>query len=242
MILRTSHNFLGNKKFSTLLKTLKNRYLKRHVQIPLVHHLTMLFQTMLQHYLTQHPMLQHLLQQNMEHLILPTKFYPSQSHGNHHLKCKKNHPIDEVIGGLNDGRRTRENQRINYREILSLVCYTPQFEPKNVKKALSDEYWVDAIQEELEQFVRNDVRTLVPRPRDSNVIGTKWIFKNKTDEFGNITRNKARLVALGYTQVEGIDFDETFAPVARLESIRLLVGIACLLGFKLYQMDVKSAF
>ena len=68
--------------------------------------------------------------------------------------------------------------------------------------------------------------TLVPRPSELNVIGTKWIFKNKTDEHGTIIRNKARLVAQGYTQVEGIDFDETFAPVARLESVRLLLSLA----------------
>ena len=98
------------------------------------------------------------------------------------------------------------------------------------------------MQEELEQFERNDVWTLVPRPEEINVIGTKWIFKNKSDEFGNVVRNKARLVAQGYTQVEGIDFDETFAPVARLESIRLLLAVACCLKVKLYQMDVKSAF
>ena len=74
------------------------------------------------------------------------------------------------------------------------------------------------------------------------MIGTKWIFKNKSDEFDTITRNKARLVAQGYTQIEGINFDETFAPVARLESVRILLAIACHLGFRLYQMDVKSAF
>ena len=83
---------------------------------------------------------------------------------------------------------------------------------------------------------------LVPRLSNSNVIGTKWIFKNKTNELGNITRNKARLVAQGYTQVEGVDFDETFAPATRLESIRLLLSIAYLMGFKLFQMDVKNAF
>ncbi|RDD63978.1 hypothetical protein DU478_22630, partial [Thalassococcus profundi] len=76
------------------------------------------------------------------------------------------------------------------------------------------------MQEELNQFVRNDVWYLVPRPKDKNVIGTKWIFKNKSDEHGNIIRNKARLVPQGYTQIEGIDYDETFTPVARLESIR----------------------
>ena len=98
------------------------------------------------------------------------------------------------------------------------------------------------MQEELEQFVRNDVWFLVSRPKDTNVIGTKWVFKNKTDTAGNITRNKARLVAQGYTQIEGIDFDETFAPVARIESIRLLLAVACILNVKLYQMDVKSVF
>ena len=83
---------------------------------------------------------------------------------------------------------------------------------------------------------------LVPIPSHTNVIGTKWIFNNKIDEFGNIVRNKARLVAQGYTQIEGVDFDETFALVARLESIHLLFAVACLIGFKLFQMDVKSAF
>ncbi|KAK6119491.1 hypothetical protein DH2020_046768 [Rehmannia glutinosa] len=98
------------------------------------------------------------------------------------------------------------------------------------------------MQLELEQFERNNVWDLVPRPENSNVIGTKWIFKNETDELGNITRNKARLVAQWYTQVEGVDFDETFAPVARLESIRLILAFACVLKIKLFQMDVKSAF
>ena len=96
--------------------------------------------------------------------------------------------------------------------------------------------------EELHQFVWNDVWEIVPRPKGVNVIGTKWIFKNKSDEHGTVIRNKSRLVAQGYTQVEEIDFDETFAPVARLESIRILLAIASHLNFKLYQMDVKSTF
>ena len=83
---------------------------------------------------------------------------------------------------------------------------------------------------------------LVPRPIHTNAIGTKWMFKNKTDEFGNMVRNKSRLVAQGYTQIEGVDFDETFAPVARIESIRLIFAVACLIGFKLFQMDVMSDF
>ncbi|CAM8913986.1 unnamed protein product [Rhodiola kirilowii] len=97
------------------------------------------------------------------------------------------------------------------------------------------------MQEELRKFKQNDVWDLVPRPDGLNVFGTKGIFKNKFDEKGNITRNKARLVAQGYTQIEGVDFDETFAPVTRLEVIRLLLALACHLKFTLFQMDVKSA-
>ena len=83
---------------------------------------------------------------------------------------------------------------------------------------------------------------MVPRPKDTHVIGTRWIFKNKTDENDEIVRNKSRLEAQGYTQVEGIDFDESFTPVARLESIQILLSIACIINFKLYQMGMKSAF
>ncbi|KAK1627194.1 hypothetical protein QYE76_001509 [Lolium multiflorum] len=109
--------------------------------------------------------------------------------------------------------------------------------------ALEDPDWVMAMHEELNNFKRNDVWTLVERPDHCrNVIGTKWVFKNKQDEHGIVVRNKARLVAQGYSQVEGVDYGETFAPVARLESIRILLAYAAHHGFKLQQMDVKSAF
>jgi hypothetical protein len=97
------------------------------------------------------------------------------------------------------------------------------------------------MQEELNNFTRNEVWHLVPRP-NQNVVGTKWVFRNKQDEHGVVTRNKARLVAKGYSQVEGLDFSETYAPVARLELIRILLAYATYHGFELYQMDVKSAF
>ncbi|GJS45803.1 retrovirus-related pol polyprotein from transposon TNT 1-94 [Tanacetum coccineum] len=115
-------------------------------------------------------------------------------------------------------------------------------EPKNVNEALGDESWIVAMQEELNQFVANDVWELVPQPRNMTIIGTKWVFRNKLDENGIVSRNKARLVAQGYNQQEGIDYDETYASVARLESIRILLAYACALDFKLFQMDVKSAF
>jgi hypothetical protein len=96
--------------------------------------------------------------------------------------------------------------------------------------------------EESENFERNQVWTLVEPPRDVNVIGTKWVFKNKQGEDGEIVRNKARLVAEGFSQVEGLDFGETFAPIACLEAIRILLAFVASKGFKLYQMDVKSSF
>jgi hypothetical protein len=110
-----------------------------------------------------------------------------------------------------------------------------------VEDTLRDPDWVLAMQEELNNFIRNEVWHLVPRP-NQNVVGIKWVFRNKQDEHGVVTRNKAWLVAKGYSQVEGLDFDETYAPVARLESIRILLAYATYHGFKLYQMDVKSAF
>ncbi|CAA0811979.1 cysteine-rich RLK (RECEPTOR-like protein kinase) 8, partial [Striga hermonthica] len=137
------------------------------------------------------------------------------------------------------------NSKTSVKELMGVshyACYTSLIEPKNAKEALKDECWILAMQEELEQFTRNDVWELIPEPSSGNVIGTKWIFKNKTDEFGNMTRNKARLVAQGYTQTQGIDYDETFAPIARLESVHIFLSIACLMKFIDYQMDVKSAF
>jgi hypothetical protein len=110
-----------------------------------------------------------------------------------------------------------------------------------VEKAHEDEDWVMAMQEELNNFERNRVWTLVERPK-TNMIGTKWVFCNKQYEIGMVTRNKARLVTQGFTQVEGLDFEETYAPVARLEAIQMLLAFAAHHDFKLYQIDVKSAF
>jgi hypothetical protein len=110
-----------------------------------------------------------------------------------------------------------------------------------IEEALQDLDWVLAMQEELNNFKRNEVWNLVPCPKQ-NVVGTNWVFRNKQDEHGVVTRNKARLVAKGYAQVAGLDFEETFAPVARLESIWILLAYAAHHSFKLFQMDVKSAF
>jgi hypothetical protein len=94
----------------------------------------------------------------------------------------------------------------------------------------------------LDQIEKNDTWELVPRPKDKNVIGTKWVYMNKLNEYGQVTRNKDRLVCKGYAQVEGIDFEETFFLVSRMEAIRLLLAYACSKNIKVYQMDAKSVF
>nr|GEV17777.1 retrovirus-related Pol polyprotein from transposon TNT 1-94 [Tanacetum cinerariifolium] len=105
-----------------------------------------------------------------------------------------------------------------------------------------DDDWVSAIQEELDQFARLKFWRLVPRPKGKSIIKTKWLFKNKKDESSLVIRNKARLVAVGYSQQEGIDYDETFAPVIRIKAIRLFLAYAAYKDFTVYQMDVKTAF
>ena len=96
--------------------------------------------------------------------------------------------------------------------------------------------------EEIEQIEKNKTWTLVLRFKDKNVIGTKWVFKNKLNEDGQVSRNKARLVCKGYSEEEKIDYGEIFSPVARLEGVRTLLAYASQREFKVYQMDVKSAF
>ena len=134
------------------------------------------------------------------------------------------------------------DQRTEDMETFAESAFVSMVEPSNIQQALEDPEWIIAMQEELSQFQINEVWSLVPKPKNAKVIGTKWIFKNKSDEFGNVLRNKARLVAHGYKQEIGIDFDDSFAPVARLESIRMLLAFACHKNFILYQMDVKTAF
>ncbi|KAD3067313.1 hypothetical protein E3N88_35193 [Mikania micrantha] len=122
------------------------------------------------------------------------------------------------------------------------VAFLSQIEPSKYQEALKDNNWVEAMQDELLQFKRQNVWTLCPLPDGKYPIGTRWVFRNKTDDRGIIIKNKARLVVQGYCQEEGIDYDETFAPVARLEAIRLFLAFAISHNIKVYQMDIKSAF
>jgi hypothetical protein len=152
----------------------------------------------------------------------------------------KAHPPQQIIGNLNE--KVTRFSRLAHLSCFSNTLFVALFEPRDIGHALSDSSWVNAMHEELENFERNQVWTLVDPLRDVNVIETKWVFKNKQGEDNEVVRNKARLVAQGYSQVEGLDFGKTFAHVARLEAIMILLAFATSKKFKLYQMDVKSAF
>nr|GFA55882.1 hypothetical protein [Tanacetum cinerariifolium] len=115
-------------------------------------------------------------------------------------------------------------------------------EPKNVKEAMTDPAWIDSMQEELLQFKRLDVWVLVPAPYNILPLTLKWLFKNKHDEEQTVIRNKSRLVVRGYHQKEGINFEESFAPVARMKAIRIFLAYDAHKSFMVFQMDVKTAF
>jgi hypothetical protein len=148
------------------------------------------------------------------------------------------HPPQQIIGNLSE--RVTHSSRPAHLSCFSNTLFVALFESRDVGHALSDSSWVNAMHEELENFERNQVWTLVDPPRDVNIIGTKWVFKNKQGDDGEVMRNKACLVAQGYCQVEGLDFGETFAHVARLEAIRILLAFVTSKGFKLYQMEMKK--
>nr|GFB20898.1 retrovirus-related Pol polyprotein from transposon TNT 1-94 [Tanacetum cinerariifolium] len=115
-------------------------------------------------------------------------------------------------------------------------------EPKNVKEAMTDPAWIDSMQEELLQFKRLNVWVLVPALDNISPLTLKLLFKNKHDEEQTVIRNKSRLVVRGYRQEEGIDFEESFTPVTRMEAIRIFLAYAAHKSFTVFQMDVKTAF
>jgi hypothetical protein len=145
---------------------------------------------------------------------------------------QKVHPPQQIISNMNE--RVTRSSRSAYLSCSLNTHFVALFEPRDVRHALSDSSWVNAMHEELENFETNQVWTLVKPLRDVNVIGTKWVFKNKQGEDGEIMSNKTRLVAQGYSQVEGLEFRKTFAHVAHLEAIRILLAFVVSKGFKLY--------
>nr|GFB89440.1 retrovirus-related Pol polyprotein from transposon TNT 1-94 [Tanacetum cinerariifolium] len=168
----------------------------------------------------------------------PSNVYTFYQPYPHEKKWTKDHPLHKIIGDSKSSVRTRgqlENSCL-------FSCLLSSIEPANVAEALRDADWVSATQEELDQFATLKVWRLFPRPEGKTIIETKWIFKNKKDERSLVIRNKARLVVVGYSQKEGIDYDETFAPVARIEAIRLFLTCAAYKDFTVFQMDVKTKF
>nr|GEX66647.1 retrovirus-related Pol polyprotein from transposon TNT 1-94 [Tanacetum cinerariifolium] len=149
--------------------------------------------------------------------------------------------ISEPLASITTRSRIRDSKAASADECL-YVNFLSEIEPKKLTEALEKEGWVLAMTKDLNQIKRNKVWTLVPKPYGKTIIGLKWVFRNKMDKEGVVTKNKARLVAKGYRQEEGIDYDEIFAPVARLEAIRVFLAYASYIGFTVYQMDVKSAF
>jgi hypothetical protein len=114
------------------------------------------------------------------------------------------------------------------------VAFLSMTEPTKIYEVSQHDDWIRAMNEDLDQIEKNNTWELVPRPEDKNVIGSKWVFKNKMNEKGQVVRNKARLVCKGYAQVEGQDFDENFAPMARLEAIKIFLAYSCHKNFKVY--------
>ncbi|GJR30285.1 retrovirus-related pol polyprotein from transposon TNT 1-94 [Tanacetum coccineum] len=157
------------------------------------------------------------------------------------FRWTKDHPLTQVRGNPSKPVQTRR-QLATDPEMCMFALTVSIVEPKNIKEAMADSAWIEAMQDELHQFDRLQVWELVDKPFGKNVIKLKWLWKNKKDEDQTVIRNKARLVAKGYAQEEGIDFDESFAPVARLEAVRIFVAYAAHKSFPIYQMDVKTAF
>jgi hypothetical protein len=121
-------------------------------------------------------------------------------------------------------------------------CNVAAIEPANYEEAATDQKWLDAMKEELKMIEKNQTWELVDRPQHKKAIGVKWIFRTKMNSDGSMNKYKARLVVKGYAQMFGVDFSETFAPVAKMDTIRMLLAFAAQKGWTLHQMDVKSAF
>nr|GEW66728.1 putative ribonuclease H-like domain-containing protein [Tanacetum cinerariifolium] len=169
-------------------------------------------------------------------------------------RVHKDHHVTQIIGDLSSATQTRSMTRVAKDQgrlsqmfnddfhTCMFACFLSQEESKRVHQALKDPSWIKAMQEELLKFKMQKVWVLVDLPYAKRAIGTKWVCRNKNDERSIVVRNKARLVAQGHTQEEGIDYKEVFALVAKIEAIRLFLAYASFMGFMMYQMDVKSAF
>nr|GEW37496.1 putative ribonuclease H-like domain-containing protein [Tanacetum cinerariifolium] len=169
-------------------------------------------------------------------------------------RTHKDHPVSQIIGDMSSTTQTRSMTRVvkdqgGLSQIFNddfhtcmFACFLSQEEPKRIHQALKDPSWIEAMQEELFQFKMQKVWIIVDLPHGKRAIGTKWVYRNKKDKRGIVVRNNARLVVQGHIKEEGIDYEEVFAPVARIEAIILFLDYASFMGFMMYQMDVKHAF
>nr|GEX28242.1 putative ribonuclease H-like domain-containing protein [Tanacetum cinerariifolium] len=175
--------------------------------------------------------------QNVDPLNMHTFYQPYP----HEFQWPKDHPLEQVIGEPSRPILTR-NQLRSDGDMCIYALSVSTMEPKNVKEAMTNPAWIDSMQEELLQFKRFDVCVLVPTPDNISPLTLKWLFKNKHDEEQTVIRNKSRFVVKGYRQEEGIDFEESFTPVARMEAIRIFLAYVAHKSFTVFQMDMKSTF
>src|SRR3954465_13866122 len=132
-----------------------------------------------------------------------------------------------------------------YGQLVNAISVVESDEPTSYKEAMEgpeSEKWLEAMKSEIYSMYTNKVWTLVDIPEDRKAVENKWIFKKKTDADGNMSVYKARLVAKGFRQIQGVDYDDTFSPVAKLKSVRILLAIAAYYDYEKWQMDVKTTF
>ncbi|GJW72792.1 retrovirus-related pol polyprotein from transposon TNT 1-94 [Tanacetum coccineum] len=174
---------------------------------------------------------------NIDNLNIHTFNQPHNSE----YRWTNDHPLEQVRGNPSKPVQTRR-QLATDPEMFMFTLAKSTAEPTNIKEAMVDSAYIEAMQEELNQFDRLQFWELVDKPFGKTVIKLKWLWKNKKDEDQTVIRNKARLVAKGYSHEEGIDFGKSFALVARLEVVRIFIAYASHKSFLIYQMDVKTAF
>nr|GEW13753.1 retrovirus-related Pol polyprotein from transposon TNT 1-94 [Tanacetum cinerariifolium] len=155
-----------------------------------------------------------------------------QRHPSEH-RWTKDHPLEQVIRNPSQSVRTRR-QLASDGKMCMFALTVNQTEPKNIKEAMANSAWIESMQEELYQIDRLDAWELVDRPLCKNFINMKWLWKNKRDEESIVISNKSRLVVKGYAQKVGVDFEESFAPVAQLEAVWLFIAYTAHKSFTVY--------
>nr|GEX60636.1 retrovirus-related Pol polyprotein from transposon TNT 1-94 [Tanacetum cinerariifolium] len=175
------------------------------------------------------------------HNVDPSNMHAFYQPYPYEFQWTKDYPLEQVIGEPSRPVLIR-NQLRSDGDMCMYALIVTTMEPKNVKEAMTDPAWIDSMQEELLRFKRLDVWVLVSVPYNISPLTLKWLFKNKHDEEQTVIRTKSRLVVRGYRQEEGIDFEESFAPVARMEAIRIFLAYVALKSFSMFQIDVKTTF